>query len=36
MTNAAAYRGPDGIEMWSGSGASLAHLACNVTAADER
>ena len=36
MADAAAYRGPDGIEAWSGARASLTHLALNVTAADER
>ncbi len=35
MADAAAYRGPDGIEAWSGARASLTHLALNVTAADE-
>ena len=36
MADAAAYRGPDGIERWSGPRSSLAHLVPNVTAADER
>lgn len=35
MADAAAYRGPDGIETWSGRHASLSHLALNVTASDE-
>jgi asparagine synthase (glutamine-hydrolysing) len=36
MADAAAYRGPDGIETWSGPHASIVHLALNVTASDER
>jgi len=36
MAEVAAYRGPDSIEMWTGPYASLAHLALNVTPADER
>ena len=36
MADAAAYRGPDGIEVWSGTHASLGHLALNVTSEDER
>jgi len=36
MADAAAYRGPDGIETWSGPHASMTHLALNVTASDER
>jgi len=36
MTDAASYRGPDGIHTWTGDNASLAHLALDVTAEDER
>jgi len=36
MTDAAAYRGPDGVGTWTGPRTSLAHLALNVTLADER
>ena len=36
MANAAAYRGTDGVDTWTGPHASLVHLALNVTAADER
>jgi len=36
MTEAAAYRGPDGIRTWTGETAHLAHLALDVTAEDAR
>lgn len=36
MAEAAAYRGPDGTEIWTGTHASLAYLAHDVTPADER
>jgi len=36
MTEAAAHRGPDGIDAWTGQAVGLAHLTLNVTAHDER
>jgi asparagine synthetase B (glutamine-hydrolysing) len=36
MTEAAAYRGPDGLRSWTGDTAHLAHLALDITAEDAR
>jgi asparagine synthase (glutamine-hydrolysing) len=36
MTEAAAYRGPDGLRTWTGETAHLAHLALDITAEDAR
>lgn len=36
LTRAGTHRGPDGVRVWEGTGAALAHLALHVTARDAR